>query len=185
MFRANTAAPANLPNRGAANYPGIAADSADSGRAARLRYVTDDTAGITRRKSGNGFVYRGFDGKIVRDSAELARIESLLIPPAWRAVWICPVANGHLQATGRDARGRKQHRYHPRWREIRDANKYDRMIDFAKRLPAIRRKVDEDLGVPGLPREKVLATVVRLLETSTIRVGNEEYVRRDSVNFFF
>jgi DNA topoisomerase-1 len=182
VFRANTAAPANLTNRGAANCPGIArsADSADSARAARLRYVTDDNAGITRRKSGNRFVYRGPDGKIVRDPAELARIKSLVIPPAWREVWICPVANGHLQATGRDARGRKQHRYHPRWREIRDANKYDRMIDFAKRLAAIRRKVDEDLEVPGLPREKVLATVVRLLETSRIRVGNEEYARQNN-----
>ena len=137
-------------------------------------------AGMTRRKSGNRFVYRGLDGKIISDPAELARIKSLVIPPAWREVWICPVANGHLQATGRDARGRKQHRYHPRWREIRDANKYDRMIDFAKRLPAIRRKVDEDLAVPGLPREKVLATVVRLLETSRIRVGNEEYARQNN-----
>jgi len=182
VFRANTTAPANLPNGKAANCPGIArtADSVDSARAAGLRFVTDETAGMTRRKSGNRFVYKGRDGKIVRDPAELARIKALVIPPAWRDVWICPEPNGHLQATGRDARGRKQHRYHPRWREIRDANKYDKMIDFAKRLPAIRRKVDEDLALPGLPREKVLATVVRLLETSRIRVGNEEYARQNN-----
>ncbi|MGH7853642.1 MAG: DNA topoisomerase IB [Candidatus Binatia bacterium] len=159
---------------------GRTADPVDSARTARLRYVTNNTPGVTRRKSGDQFVYRGLDGKIVRDPAELGRIKSLVIPPAWRDVWICPAANGHLQATGRDARGRKQHRYHPRWREIRDANKYDRMMDFAKKLPAIRRKVAEDLALPGLPREKVLATVARLLETSRIRVGNEEYARQNN-----
>jgi DNA topoisomerase I len=174
--------PASVLTRRRANSPGNGrtADPVDSARAAGLRYVTDDTAGIARRKSGKQFLHRAPDGKIVRDPAELDRIKSLVIPPAWRDVWICPVANGHLQATGRDARGRKQHRYHPRWREIRDANKYDRMIDFAKKLPAIRRKVDADLALPGLPREKVLAAVVRLLETSRIRVGNEEYARQNN-----
>jgi DNA topoisomerase-1 len=155
------------------------ADALDSARAAGLRYVTDDAAGIARRERGRRFVYLGVNGKIVRDPAVLARIKSLVVPPAWRQVWICPLDNGHLQATGRDARGRKQHRYHTRWREIRDANKYDRMIDFAAKLPAIRGKVDEDLGLPGLPQEKVLAAVVRLLETSRIRVGNEEYARQN------
>jgi DNA topoisomerase-1 len=103
----------------------------------------------------------------------------LAIPPAWRDVWICPFANGHLQATGRDAKGRKQHRYHPRWREVRDQNKYEKLLAFARKLPAIRRQVQKDLALPGLPRAKVLATVVRLLETGMIRVGNEEYARQN------
>ena len=168
--------------KGPVKSTGVAgtADPIHSARAAGLRYVTDDKPGITRRKNGKQFVYKNVNGKSVRDPAELNRIKSLVIPPAWRDVWICPLANGHLQATGRDARGRKQHRYHSRWREIRDANKYDRMIDFAKKLPAIRRKVDEDLALPGLPREKVMATVVRLLETSSIRVGNEKYARQNN-----
>lgn len=184
MLRAdNRSALTGLPPRKCAiTSPGVGktADPADSARAARLRYVTDDKPGITRQKRGKRFVYRGLDGRIIRDPAELDRIKSLVIPPAWRDVWICSLANGHLQATGRDARGRKQHRYHSRWREIRDANKYDRMLDFAKNLPAIRAKVQEDLALPALPREKVLATVVRLLETSSIRVGNEEYARRNN-----
>jgi DNA topoisomerase-1 len=151
--------------------------AADSARAAGLRYVNDDLPGISRRKTAKGFSYTAPDGKTVRHPAVLARIKSLVIPPAWRDVWICPAENGHLQATGRDARGRKQHRYHPRWREIRDADKYDKMLEFAKQLPSIRRKVDADLGLPGLPREKILATVVRLLEISRMRIGNEEYAR--------
>jgi len=156
------------------------ADPAESARAARLRYVTDQTPGIRRRRSGKGFMYVAADGKIIRDADELGRFRSLAIPPAWRDVWICPLAHGHLQATGRDARGRKQHRYHPRWRDVRDETKYDRMLEFAKMLPAIRRKVAHDLGLPGLPRDKVLATVVRLLETSMIRVGNHEYTRQNN-----
>jgi DNA topoisomerase I len=155
-------------------------DPAESARAARLRYVSDDSPGIRRVRSGKGFVYINQDDKTVRDPDELRRLKSLAIPPAWRDVWICPLPHGHLQATGRDAKGRKQHRYHPRWREVRDETKYDRMREFAKMLPAIRRKVKQDLALPGLPREKVLATVIRLLETSMIRVGNEEYRRQNN-----
>jgi DNA topoisomerase-1 len=159
---------------------GHISDPAESARAARLRYVTDQMPGIRRHRSGKGFVYVTPDSKITRDPDELGRFKSLAIPPAWRDVWICPLAHGHLQATGRDARKRKQYRYHPRWHEVRDENKYDRMLGFAKKLPAIRRKVAQDLGLPGLPREKVLATVVRLLETSMIRVGNQEYKRQNN-----
>jgi len=156
------------------------ADSMESAKAGRLRYVSDNMPGIRRRKSGKGFVYITAEGKIVRDADELQRFKSLAIPPAWRDVWICPLGHGHLQATGRDARGRKQHRYHPRWREVRDETKYERMLAFAKKLPAIRHKVAQDLALAGLPREKVLATVVRLLETSLIRVGNTEYARQNN-----
>jgi DNA topoisomerase I len=124
-------------------------------------------------------VYLDSDGKIIRDAETLGRIKSLAIPPAWRNVWICPIAHGHVQATGLDAKGRKQYRYHPRWREVRDETKYDRMLLFARVLPKIRRRVERDLARPGLPREKILATVVRLLETTLIRVGNEEYVRQN------
>jgi DNA topoisomerase-1 len=116
-------------------------------------------------------------GRAIRDRAVLERIRALAVPPAWTDVWICPLAHGHLQATGRDAKGRKQHRYHPRWRVVRDETKYDRLIDFAEVLPAVRARAEKDLARPGLPREKVLATVVRLLETTLIRVGNEEYAR--------
>jgi DNA topoisomerase-1 len=156
------------------------ADAADSARAARLRYVTDNAPGIRRITRGIGFAYVDQDGKPVRDPDQLQRIRSLAIPPAWRDVWICPLPHGHLQATGRDAKGRKQHRYHPRWREVRDETKYDRMREFAKILPGLRRKVKQDLALPGLPRAKVLAAVVRLLETSMIRVGNEEYRRQNN-----
>jgi DNA topoisomerase-1 len=148
-------------------------------KAAKLRYVSDADPGITRRSSGKGFVYVSRTGKIIRDAAELKRIRALVIPPAWTDVWICPLADGHLQATGRDAKGRKQHRYHPRWREIRDATKYHRMLSFAAVLPRIREQVRRDLSLAGLTREKVLATVVRLLEVTTIRVGNEEYARNN------
>ncbi len=113
----------------------------------------------------------------MRDKRHLRRIRSLVIPPAWKDVWICGDPNGHLQATGRDARGRKQYRYHPRWREVRDENKYGRMLAFARLLPLIRKQIERDLALPGLPREKILATVVRLLETTLIRIGNEEYAR--------
>ncbi len=151
----------------------------ESAKEAGLRYVTDARPGIRREPRGKEFVYFTPAGKRLRDKDQLGRIRSLAIPPAWRDVWICPWPNGHLQATGRDAKGRKQHRYHPRWREVRDETKYNRLIAFAKALPAIRKRVDKDLGQPGLPREKVLATVVKLLEVSLIRVGNEEYAREN------
>jgi DNA topoisomerase I len=157
----------------------VSPDPEESAKAASLRYVTDDRPGISRRRRGAAFQYIDPSGKVIRDPEELQRIKSLAIPPAWREVWICPARNGHLQATGRDAKGRKQHRYHPRWREVRDENKYGRILAFAKTLPLIRQRVDSDLRLPGLPRDKVLATVVRLLETSHIRVGNEEYARQN------
>jgi len=146
-------------------------------REASLRYVTDSAPGITRKRAGRGWRYEAPDGTPIRDKEVLARIRSLVIPPAWTHVWICPSANGHIQATGIDDRGRKQYRYHPRWREVRDEDKYERILDFGKALPEIRTHVEHDLSLPGLPRPKVLATVVRLLETTLIRVGNEEYAR--------
>lgn len=146
-------------------------------RAAGLRYVSDAGPGISRVRTSSGFTYVDPNGELILDEQELRRISALAIPPAWEDVWISPHANGHLQATGRDARGRKQYRYHPRWRELRDAVKFDRLIDFARALPSIRARTDADLRLPGLPREKVLAAVVRLLETTLIRVGNEEYAR--------
>jgi DNA topoisomerase-1 len=156
------------------------ADPVASARAAGLRYVDDRQPGIRRRKRGKGFGYVGPEGAAIRDRAEIRRIRKLAIPPAWTQVWICPSPRGHLQATGRDARGRKQYRYHPEWRTVRDETKYGRMIAFAQALPAIRRRVASDLALPGLRREKVLAAVVKLLETTLIRVGNEEYARENS-----
>jgi DNA topoisomerase-1 len=144
-----------------------------------LRYVTDNAPGIRREKSGDDFLYRSVSGKIVRAPATLNRIQRLAIPPAWTDVWICRDANGHLQATGRDVRGRKQHRYHSHWREVRDDAKYGRLILFARALPKIRQRVSRDLKLSGLPRNRVLATIVRLLETSLIRVGNDEYARHN------
>lgn len=146
-------------------------------KAAGLRYVTDNLRGIAREAKGDGFRYVDKDGEPVDDEATLARIKSLVIPPAWTDVWICPIANGHLQATGRDARGRKQYRYHPKWRSVRDEVKYERMLNFGKALPQIRVAVDAALKLPGLPREKVLATIVYLLEVTMMRIGNEEYAR--------
>ena len=140
-------------------------------------YTTDQESGFRRISRGRGFVYLDTRGRVIRDADVLARIRSLVIPPAYRDVWICPHENGHLQATGRDARGRKQYRYHPRWRTHRDATKFDRMLEFGRALPRIRRRVARDLRQSGLPREKVLATIVRLLEGTLVRVGNEEYVR--------
>jgi DNA topoisomerase-1 len=133
--------------------------------------------GIRRKKAGKGFTYVGLDGKTIREPKEVARIRSLAIPPAYTDVWICPSPNGHIQATGRDARGRKQYRYHPRWREVRDETKFGRMLAFSEVLPRIRERVEKDLARPGLSREKILATVVRLLECTRIRVGNDEYAR--------
>jgi DNA topoisomerase-1 len=152
-------------------------DPIESAAIVGLRYVNDAMAGIRRVRRGRGFVYVDAEGQPVNGEPHLARIRALVIPPAWSDVWICPTPNGHLQATGRDARGRKQYRYHPRYRAVRDETKYDRMIAFGRALPVIRRRVQHDLGLPGLPREKVLATVVRLLELTRARVGNSEYAR--------
>jgi DNA topoisomerase-1 len=146
-------------------------------RAEGLRYTTDREPGLKRVSRGRGFIYLHPDGRRVTDAEALARIRSLAIPPAYENVWICTSPNGHLQATGRDARGRKQYRYHPRWRTHRDATKFDRMLEFGHALPRIRRRVALDLRKAALPREKVLATIVRLLERTLVRVGNEEYAR--------
>jgi DNA topoisomerase-1 len=154
-------------------------DPVVSARAVGLRHVTDEQPGIRREAAGKGFRYRRPDGALVRDPETLRRIHSLVIPPAWTDVWICSDPNGHLQATGRDDRRRKQFRYHSRWREIRDETKYARMIGFARALPHIRRRVRKDMALPGLPRNKVLAAVIRLLEVSLIRVGNDEYAREN------
>lgn len=154
-------------------------DPPAAARAAGLRYVHDDRPGIRRVPDEEGFRYVDAHGDPVEDEATLKRIRSLAIPPAWTEVWICPQANGHLQATGRDARGRKQYRYHPKWREVRDEVKYERMIKFGKALPQIRKEVDRALGLPGLPREKVLATIVYLLEATMMRIGNDEYAREN------
>lgn len=148
-------------------------------KAASLRYVSDAQPGISRRRTGKSFTYVGPDGRIIRDRETRERIRGLIIPPAWTDVWICTLPNGHLQATGRDARGRKQYRYHPRWTGIRDDTKYGRMIVFLSALPRIRRRVRRDLALPGVPKEKVLATVVRLLETTFLRIGNEEYAKQN------
>jgi len=141
--------------------------------------MSDASPGIRRRRAGRGFTYVAPDGRPLPDPVALARIKRLAIPPAYTDVWICPIPNGHLQATGRDAKGRKQYRYHPRWREVRDETKFGRMLAFSEALPRLRQRVEEDLGRPGLPRAKVLATVVRLLECTGIRVGNEEYARNN------
>ncbi|HEX6655190.1 MAG TPA: DNA topoisomerase IB, partial [Candidatus Limnocylindria bacterium] len=152
-------------------------DPVASAAEAGLRYVSDAQPGLRRIRAGKGFRYEDPGGNPVRDRETLDRIKGLAIPPAWTDVWICRSARGHLQATGRDARGRKQYRYHPRWRAQRDEVKFGRVLAFGKALPAIRQRVDRDLRRPGLPRERVLAAVVRLLEKSLIRVGNPEYVR--------
>jgi len=145
----------------------------------KLVYVGDQAPGIRRRRSGRGWSYRGPDGTLVRDAATLSRIRSLAIPPAYRDVWISPDPNGHVQASGRDARGRKQYRYHPAWRQVRDAAKYDKVARFIGALPALRARVAADLAKHGLPRDKVLAVLVRLMETTFIRVGNTEYARQN------
>jgi DNA topoisomerase-1 len=155
-------------------------DPVESAKAAGLRYVTDDEPGIRRRKSGKGFTFLDPQGQTVKEPKVVERIRKLAIPPAWTDVWICPRANGHLQATGRDARGRKQYRYHADWRTVRDETKFGRMILFGETLPQIRERVDQDLSLRGLPREKVLAAVVKLLETTLIRVGNPEYAKQNN-----
>jgi DNA topoisomerase-1 len=155
------------------------ADPLASAEAAGLRYVTDEALGIRRRRAGKGFSYVDPSGAPVRDQKTRARIKALAIPPAWSDVWISPDPRGHLQATGRDKRGRKQYRYHPKWRDVRDAAKYEHLITFAEALPAIRRRVQEDLSRPEISREKVLATCVRLLEETHIRIGNDEYRKQN------
>ena len=152
-------------------------DPKASAEEAGLRYVTDTGPGIRRRRAGSGWTYVGPDGTRITDPDRIAWFDRLAIPPAWTDVWICPIKRGHVQATGRDARGRKQYRYHPRWREVRDEAKYGRLVEFARALPRIRRRTGRDLRRRGLPREKVLALVVRLLEETLIRVGNDEYAR--------
>lgn len=146
---------------------------------AGLAYVSDDTDGISRRRSGSGFAYRNARGHPVRDKATLERIRTIAIPPAWTDVWICSSPNGHIQATGRDARGRKQHRYHARFRETREAAKFEHLAEFAQKLPALRARVSRDMRKHGLPREKVLAAIVHLLDTTLIRVGNDEYAKNN------
>src|SRR5213596_1871575 len=157
----------------------VATESAEEAEEAGLQYVSDDRPGYTRQARNGEFEYLDTQGKPIREEQRLLRIRRLAIPPAWTDVWICPSSTGHIQATGRDARRRKQYRYHDRWRELRDENKFDRLADFAKALPKIRRRVAQDMRLPGLPLRKVLATVVRLLERTFIRVGNEEYAREN------
>jgi DNA topoisomerase I len=157
----------------------LVVDPADSAEEAGLRYVSDDLPGYSRKANGNDFEYFDAEGKRIRDEQRILRMRRLAIPPAWTDVWICPSPTGHIQATGRDARRRKQYRYHGRWREVRDENKFARLADFAAALPKIRRRVAQDMKLLGLPRQKVLATVVRLLERTFIRVGNEEYAREN------
>jgi DNA topoisomerase-1 len=154
-------------------------DPKEAAAEAGLIYVSDEDPGLTRERRGEGFSYRKPDGQPVTDEAVLERIRRLTIPPAWTDVWICPKANGHVQATGRDARGRKQYRYHPQFREVRESTKYEHMLEFARRLPVIRRQIAAHMALKGLPREKVLATVVHLLETTLIRVGNDEYTKEN------
>jgi len=156
-----------------------ARESVASAVSAGLRYVSDAAEGIRRQKGRGGFRYIGVSGRIIRNDAELKRISALAVPPAWTDVWICPDPRGHIQATGRDAKGRKQYRYHTQWRVCRDETKFDRMAAFAAALPVLRRRANADLARAGLPRDKVIATIVQLLEKSLIRVGNEEYVKQN------
>jgi DNA topoisomerase-1 len=157
----------------------IVTDPAKAADEAGLRYVSDESPGYTRKRNGDDFEYFDTEGKPIRGEQRLLRIKRLAIPPAWTNVWICPSSNGHIQATGRDDRGRKQYKYHERWREVRDENKYDRIASFASALPKIRKRAEADLKLSGFPRNKVLATVVWLLERTFIRVGNEEYAREN------
>ena len=153
--------------------------AAEAAQEAGLVYTTDLEPGLRRVRKGKGFIYLEPDGKQVRDRVTLDRIQSLTIPPAWDHVWITNRPRGHLQATGRDVRGRKQPLYHPRWRVVRDANKFDRMVGFARKLPRIRRRVASDIRRTGLPKQKVVATIVKLLEMTFARIGNEEYAREN------
>ncbi len=158
----------------------IVTDPEAAAEEAGLRYGSDDQPGYTRKPKGDDFEYFDTKGEPITDETRLLRIKRLAIPPAYTDVWICPTANGHLQATGRDARGRKQYRYHEKWREARDETKYDRMLIFGAALPKIRKRVESDLGLSGLPKNKVLATIVSIIERTFIRVGNEEYARTNN-----
>jgi DNA topoisomerase-1 len=157
----------------------VVVDPEEAAEEAGLRYVSDDSPGYTRKKNGDDFDYYDTDGKKITDEKRLLRIKRIGTPPAWTDVWICPSPNGHIQATGRDARRRKQYRYHERWREVRDEGKYEKMVLFGRALPKIRKRIEKDMALPGLPREKVLATAVELLERTFIRVGNEEYAKEN------
>lgn len=157
--------------------PDRATDASPKASAPDLQYVTDHDPGLRRVKTRAGFGYRDAEGRAVKDEAALERIRKLAIPPAWTEVWICPDPRGHIQATGRDQKGRKQYRYHSGWRAVRDAHKYDRLVAFGRKLPRLRARIEKDLARRGLPREKVLAAVVRLLEITLIRIGNDEYAR--------
>jgi DNA topoisomerase I len=147
--------------------------------AAGLEYVSDAAPGITRERGADGWVYRRPDGTAITEPEDRAWIDAIGIPPAWRGVWISPTPRGHILATGRDSRGRKQYRYHPRWREVRDATKYHRMVEFGEALPGVRRRIDADLELRGLPRDKVLGAVVRLMDETLVRIGNEQYAREN------
>ena len=156
---------------------GLTGGEVEAAREAGLRYVTDDRPGITRRRSGKGFSYRDAFGERITNRAEIERIRAIAVPPAWTSVWICPNPRGHMPATGRDTRGRKQYRYHPEWRAVRDASKFDRVVAFGNAVPALRARIETDLALPGVPRERVLASR-RLDDRPTLmRVGNEEYAR--------
>jgi DNA topoisomerase-1 len=155
-------------------------DAVAAARAAGLRYTPSNGPGIRRRRAGRGWTFTDAGGAVIRDPDELRRIRALVIPPAWTDVWINPHPRGHIQATGRDARGRKQYRYHTKWQATRDETKFERMVAFGRALPSVRERVADDLSLQGLPREKTLATVVRLLDESLIRVGNEEYARENN-----
>lgn len=154
-------------------------DPEEAAEEAGLRHVSDDGPGYSRKKNGDDFDYYDTEGKKITDEKRLLRIRRIAIPPAWTDVWICPAPNGHIQAVGRDARGRKQYRYHERWREVRDEAKYEKMVLFGRALPKIRKRIEKDMALPSLPREKVLATVIELLERTFIRVGNEEYAKEN------
>jgi DNA topoisomerase-1 len=154
-------------------------ESIAAARAAGLRYTSDDTAGIRRRRAGRGWRYLDAHGDAIRDEEDLRRIRALVIPPAWTDVWINPDPRGHIQATGRDERGRKQYRYHDRWRAVRDESKFEQLVAFGEALPRVRERVETDLGARGLSYEKTVATIVRLLDASLIRIGNEAYVREN------
>jgi len=174
-----TSAPKRRKDKKKISQIAVVTDPVEVAEEAGLRYVSDERPGYTRKPKGDDFEYFDADGKPIRDETRLLRIRRLAIPPAYKDVWICPAPNGHIQATSRDARGRKQYRYHDRWREVRDENKYDRMIVFGQMLPKIRRQVNKDMGLRDLPRNKVLATVVHLLGRTFIRIGNEEYAREN------
>lgn len=154
-------------------------DARDAAESVGLVYVNDDMAGIARKGAGKGFSYTDPTGRTIKDGAERKRLAALAIPPAYSDVWICPDPRGHILATGRDAKGRKQYRYHPEFRELRDSTKYDHMLDFAQALPAIREQVDHDMSRRGMPAQKILGTIVHLLENTMIRVGNADYVKQN------